>query len=196
MLAEQLFQTLQNLEILRRLDWEVGKTHYYRNTLELWLKTRISKQWFRINIDPQKDKPFRYFHSQMSKLIEAETEKEIAVWLLSDFCTFYVLLLLRWVLEPLLGHTPFNVLPNKTYDKGSEFYLVADKIAVVTTHIIRQPDYNENGVIVVQVPQNLNPDWFYAALAYHKEGEMLIGLNDNYPTIVHILERMLALSAL
>jgi hypothetical protein len=46
----------------------------------------------------------------------------------------------------------------------------------------------------VQVPQSLNPDGFYAALAYNKGGEMLIGLNDTYPAVVQSLERVIALS--
>lgn len=196
MLSQQLFQTLQNLEILRQLDWEVGLVSSTKDYLQFWLKTRTGKWWFRIDTYPQKDKPFRYFFSQTSKWMEIETEIEALAWLLSDFCTFYVLLLLERVLERLLGYTPFAVPPNTYYNKDNKFYLTADKIAIVTTHIIKRPDYKENGIVTVQVPQSLNPKGFYAALAYNKEGEMVIGLNDTYPTVVHSLEQILALSSL
>jgi hypothetical protein len=195
MLAEQLFQTIQNLEILHKLGWEVERSSRDKDALKISLKTRTGKWWFRIDIDPQKDKPFCYFFSHISKPIETETEKEVAAWLLSDFCTFYALLLLQQVLEPILGHKPF-VVPINPYTKDNEIYLVADKIAIVTTHIIKRPHYRENGIVTVQVPQSLHPDGFYAALAYNKEGEMVIELNDNYPAVVHSLERILALSAL
>jgi hypothetical protein len=196
MLSQQLFQTLQGLEILRQLDWEVELFSSTEDYLEFWLKTRTEKWWCRIDTYPQKDKPFRYYFSQTSKWIETETEREIMAWFLSDFCTSYVLLLLERVLERMLGYTPFAVPPNTYYDKDNKFYLTADKIAIITTHIIRRPDYNESGMVTVQVPQSLRPEGFYAALAYNKEGGMLIGLNDTYPTVVHTLERMLALSAL
>ena len=196
MLAEQLFQTLQNLEILRQLVWEVELISSTENYLEFWLKTGAERWWFRIDTYPQKDKPFRYYFSQTSKWMEIETEREALAWFLSDFCTFYVLLLLVRVLERLLGYTPFAVPPNTYYDKDNEFYLTANEIAIVTTHIIKRPDYNENGIVTVQVPQSLRPNGFYAALAYNKGSEMVIGLNDTYPAVVHSLERILALSSL
>jgi hypothetical protein len=105
------------------------------------------------------------------------------------------LLLLQRVLEPILGRKPFSV-PINPYGKGNEIYLVADEIAIVTTHIIKRPDYSESGIVTVQVPQSLNPDGFYAALAYNKGSEMLIGLNDTYPVVVHSLEQVIALSNL
>jgi hypothetical protein len=195
MLAEQLFQTIQNLEILRQLSWEIERVSVSKDALKISLKTRTGKWWFRIDIDPQKDKPFRYFFSHTSTPIEIETEREAAAWLLSDFCTFYALLLLQQVLEPILGRKPFSV-PINPYAKDNEIYLVADKITIVTTHIIKRPYYDENGIVTVQVPQSLNPDGFYAALAYNKGSEMLIGLNDTYPAVVHSLERVIALSNL
>ena len=195
MLAEQLFQTIQNLEILHNLGWVVERNSYDKDALKISLKTRTGKWWFRIDIRPQEDKPFRYFFSHISKPIEIETEKEVAAWLLSDFCTFYALLLLQRVLEPILGRKPF-VVPINPYAEGNEIYLVADKIAIVTTHIIKRPYYNESGIITVQVPQSLHPNGFYAALAYNKGSEMVIGLNDTYPAVVHSLERILALSSL
>ena len=195
MLAEQLFQTIQNLEILHNLGWKVERNSSDEDTLKISLKTGTGKWWFRIDINPQKDKPFRYFFSHISKPIETETAKEVAAWLLSDFCTFYVLLLLEQVLEPILGRKSFGV-PINPYTKDNEIYLVANKIAIVTTHIIKQPYYNENGIVTVQVPQSLHPNGFYAALAYNKGSEMVIGLNDTYPAVVHSLERILALSSL
>jgi hypothetical protein len=101
MLTEQLFQTIQNLEILRRLGWEVERSSPDKDALKILLKTATGKWWFRIDIDPQKDKPFRYFFSHISQPIESKTEREAAAWLLSDFCTFYALLLLQRVLEPI-----------------------------------------------------------------------------------------------
>jgi len=196
MLSQQLFQTLKDLEILRQLGWEVKLISSTEDYLEFWLKTRTGRWWFRIDTYPQKDKPFRYYFSQTSKWMEIETERKALAWLLSDFCTYYVLLLLVRVLEHLLGYIPFAVPPDTYYDKDNEFYLTADKIAIVTTHIIRRPDYSENGIVTVQVPQSLHPNGFYAALAYNKGGEMVIGLNDTYPAVVHSLERILALSAL
>jgi len=195
MLAEQLFQTIQNLEILHKLGWVVELNSRDKGALKVLLKTRTGKWWFRIDINPQKDKPFRYFFSHTSKWIETETEKEVAAWLLSDFCTFYILLLLQRVLEPILSRRPLGV-PINPYAEGNEFYLTANEIAIVTTHIIKRPDYNENGIVRVQVPQSLNPKGFYAALTYNKGGERVIELNDTYPTVVHTLERILALSAL
>jgi len=195
MLAEQLFQTIQNLEILRELGWEVKRTSRDEDALKISFKTRTGKRWFRIDISPQKDKPFRYFFSHISKPIETETAEEVAAWLLSDFCTFYALLLLQQVLEPILGRKPF-VVPVNPYAEGTEFYLVADKIVIVTTHIFKRPHYNENGIVTVQVPQSLHPNGFYAALAYNKKGETVIELNETYPTVIHTLERILALSAL
>jgi len=171
MLAEQLFQTIKDLEILHNLGWRAELVSIERNALKFSLKTAVGKIWFRIDIYPQKDKPFRYFFSHMSQPVEVQTKEEVAAWLLSDFATFYVLLLLQQVLEPILGHKPFNVPPNP-YSKGNDFRLVVDEIAIVTTHIFKRPDYNENGIVTVQVPQNLNPDGFYAALAYNKEGEV------------------------
>jgi hypothetical protein len=195
MLAEQLFQTIQNLEILHNLGWEVERVSRDKDALKISLKTGTGKWWFRVDIDPKKDKPFCYFFSHTSTPIETETEEEVAAWLLSDFCTFYALLLLQRVLEPILGRKPFGV-PINPYGKGNEIYLVADEIAIVTTHIIKRPDYSESGIVTVQVPLSLNPDGFYAALAYNKGSEMLIGLNDTYPVVVHSLERVIALSNL
>ena len=195
MLAELLFQTIKDSEILHYLGWEARLVSAERNALTLSIETMRGKWWFRIDIDPQKDKPFRYFFSHISQPIEAQTKEEVAAWLLADFTTFYALLLLQRVLELMLGRKPF-VVPINTYIKDNQFYLVANEIAIVTNYIIKRPQYNETGIITVQLPKRLNPDGLYAALAYNKEGEKLIELKDNYPTVVHTLERMLALSAL
>jgi hypothetical protein len=195
MLAEHLFQTIKDSEILHNLGWEARLVSAERNALKFSIKTMRGKWWFRIDINPQKDKPFRYFFSHISQPIEAQTNEEVAAWLLTDFTTFYALLLLQQVLELMLGRKPF-VVPINTYIKENQFYLVANEIAIVTTYIIKRPKYNETGIVTVQLPKRLNPDGFYAALAYNKEGEMLIELKDNYPIVVRILERMLALSAL
>jgi hypothetical protein len=195
MLAERLFQFLKDLEVLHQLEWEVERVSSDSDALRVAFNTFFGKFWFRVDIDPQKDKPFRYFFSHTSQPIEAQTKEEVAAWLLADFTTFYALLLLQQVLKPMLGRKPF-VVPINTYIKDNQFYLVANEIAIVTTYIIKRPQYNENGIVTVQVPQSLLPEGFYAALAYNKEGEMLIRLNNTYPTVVHALERMLALSAL
>jgi len=195
MLAEHLIQTIKGLEILHNLGWEANLVSIKRDALTFSLKTTMGKWWFRIDIESQKDKPFRYFFSHTSKPIEAQTEEEIAAWFLADFATFYALLLLQRVLEPLLRRKPFAV-PINLYTRDSQFYLVVNEIAIVTTYIIKKPQYNEIGVVTVQLPKNLNPDGFYAALVYNKNDEMIIALDDTYPAVVHDLERILALSAL
>jgi hypothetical protein len=195
MLAEHLFQTIKDSEILHNLGWEAELVSAGKDALKFSIKTATGKWWFRIDIDPQKDKPFRYFFSHMSQPIEAQTKEEVAAFLLADFATFYATLLLQQILELMLGRKPF-VVPINTYIKDNQFYLVANETAIVTTYIIKRPQYNETGIVTVQLPKGLKPEGFYAALAYNKEGEMLIGLNDNYPTVVHTLERVLALSAL
>lgn len=195
MLAEQLFQTIKDLEILHNLGWRAELVSIERNALKFSLKTAIDKWWFRIDIDSQKDNPFRYFFSHTSQPVEVQTKEEVAAWLLADFTTFYVLLLLQQVLEPILGRKPFSV-PINPYTKDNEIYLVSDKIAIVTTHIIKRPYYNENGIVTVQVPKSLHLNGFYAALAYKKGSEMVIGLNDTYPAVAHSLERILALNSL
>jgi hypothetical protein len=191
--VEKLFQTIKDLEILSRLGWEVERVSRDKDALKIAIKTFTGKFWFRIDINPKKDKPFRLFFSHMSKYIEAQTEKEIAAWLFSDFCTFYALLLLQRVLEPILGRKPFGVPPSP-YNKGNDFHLVADEIAIVTTHIFKRPDYSESGIVTVQVPLSLSPDGFYAAIAFNKGSEMVIGLNDTYPAVVRSLERIIALT--
>jgi hypothetical protein len=195
MLVEELFQTIKDLEILSRLGWEVERVSRDKDALKIAFKTFTGKFWFRIDINPTKDKPFKLFFTHTSKYVETQTKKEVAAWLLSDFCTFYVLLLSQRVLEKILGRKPFCV-PLNPYTKNNEFYLVADSDAIVTTYIIKRPDYNEGGVVTVQVPLSLKPEGFYAAITFNKGSETILRLNDTYLAVVRSLECAIALSEL
>lgn len=124
--------------------------------------------------------------------VEIGTAKEAAAWLLSDVCSFYLLLALREALTPILGYVPFRVPPTY-YGKGVEFFLVVSEIAIVTTHIFRKP---EGGIVTVQVPLSLSPEGFYTAVTFNKGSEMVLGLNDTYPAVVRSLEQVIALSKL
>jgi hypothetical protein len=200
MLAGQLAQTVCGLEILRRLEWEVECHPAGVVGLDFVFKTFLGKHWFRVNIDAEKDKPFIYSPIypypilKKLKVVESETVEEAAAWLLSDVCSFYLLLALRDFLTPVYGYAPFSVPPN-CYGKGVEFYLVVDELAIVTTHIFRQPGLGL-GTTIVQAPKSLNPEGFHASVTFNKGSETVLELNDTYPVVVRTLERALALRSL
>jgi hypothetical protein len=125
MLAEQLAQTVCGLEILRRLDWEVECRPAGVVGLDFVFKTFLGK----LPKIPKKINLFifspRYPYPTVEKVesVEIGTAKEAAAWLLSDVCSFYLLLALREALTPILGYVPFRVPPTY-YGKGVEFFLL------------------------------------------------------------------------
>jgi hypothetical protein len=194
MLAERLFQFLKDLEILRQLEWEVERASSDSDALRVAFNTFLGKFWFRVDIEPEKDKMFCYFFSSMSEPIKVRTEREVAAWLLSDLCTFYLLLVLQKFLKNVLGHMPFGLSANPI-NKDNKLYVVADEIAIVTSRILRRPN-DESGVVVVQVPFSLDPQGFYAAVTIKQGSETVLELRDTYTAIVRSLECAIALNLL
>ena len=193
MLAERLFQFLKDLEILRQLEWEVEIVSCDRDALRVAFNTFFGKFWFRIDIEPEKE-VFCYFFSSMTEPIKVRTEREVVAWLLSDFCTFYLLLALQKFLWKVIGRIPFGLSGNPI-NKDEKLHVVADEIAIVTSRILKRPN-DESGIVVVQVPFSLDPQGFYAAVTIKEGSETVLELDDTYPAIVRGLECAVALSLL
>jgi hypothetical protein len=193
MLAERLFQSLKDLEILRQLEWEVECVSSDNDALRIAFNTCLGKFWFRVDIEPEKEM-FCYFFSSMPEPIKVRTEREVAAWLLSDFCTLYLLLVLQKFLKDVLGRMPFGLSANPV-NKDNKLHVVADKIAIVTSRILRRPN-DESGIVVVQVPFSLDPQGFYAAVTIKQGSETILELKDTYPAIVRSLECAIALNLL
>jgi hypothetical protein len=193
MLAERLLQFLEDLEILRQLEWEVECVSSDSDALRVAFNTFLGKFWFRVDIEPEKEM-FCYFFSSMLEPIKVQTEREVTAWLLSDFCTFYLLLVLQKFLKNVLGRMPFG-LSGHPVNKDNKLYVVVDKIAIVTSHILRRPN-DESGIVIVQVPFSLDPQGFYAAVTIKQLSETVLELKDTYPAIVRGLECAIALNLL
>jgi hypothetical protein len=197
MMQRLFIQTLCDLEILRRLRWEVDWQILEHGKVSLFFKTFMGSFYFRLDIEAEKDKPYIYRPNYpYPEIIKAQTAQEATAWLLSDVCSFYLLLVLQRALDLILGSNSDLFAVPPYYPKGVDFHLIVDKTAIVAAHIFKKSNYSVSGSIITQVPLSLHPDGFYAAVSFNHGDEMVLDLNDTYPSVVRNLEQVIALSQL